>query len=86
MKTVLRVALCAVLILGCKSSSSEMIDLKAQVDDLTHRVKYLEDDLMKADKQLIQQQQSMQEMHDQMRTMATYFDKLQYSQSTATAH
>jgi len=85
MKAVLRVALCVALLLGCKSSSSEMTDLKAQVDDLSHRVKYLEDDLMKADKQLIQQQQAMQEMHDQMRTMETLFDKLQYSQS-ATAH
>lgn len=85
MKTVLRVALCAALILGCKSSSSEMTDLKAQMDDLTHRVKYLEDDLMKADKQLIQQQQAMQAMHEQMRAMQTYFDKLQYSQ-TATSH
>jgi chromosome segregation ATPase len=81
-KKVLWVALCAALILGCKSQSSEMVDLKAQVDDLTHRVKYLEDDLMKADKQMIQQQQAMQEMHDQMRTMQTYFDKLQYSQTT----
>ena len=86
MKTILRVALCAALLLGCKSSSSEMIDLKAQVDDLSHRVKYLEDDLMKADKQMIQQQQAMQEMHDQMRAMQTYFDKLQYSQTTAGAH
>jgi TolA-binding protein len=82
MKTVLRVALCAVLILGCKSSASEMTDLKAQVDDLSKRVKYLEDDVMKADKQMIQQQQAMQEMHDQVRTMQGYFDKLQY-QSTA---
>ncbi|HUJ16191.1 MAG TPA: hypothetical protein VL284_20545 [Thermoanaerobaculia bacterium] len=83
MKTVLRVALCVALLLGCKSSSSEMTDLKAQVDDLSHRVKYLEDDLMKADKQLIQQQQAMQEMHEQMRNMETLFDKLQYSQSGA---
>ena len=85
MKTVVRIALCALLILGCKSSSSEMTDLKAQVDDLSHRVKFLEDDLMKADKQMIQQQQAMQEMHEQMRTMQIYFDKLQYAQTT-TSH
>ncbi len=85
MKTVLRVALCAVLILGCKSSSSEMTDLKAQVDDLSHRVKSLEDELLKAEKQQIQQQQSVQQMHDQMRQMEVYFDKLQYGQTT-TAH
>lgn len=85
MKTVLRVALCAVLILGCKSSSSEMTDLKAQVDDLSHRVKSLEDELLKAEKQQIQQQQAVQQMHDQVRQMEIYFDKLQY-QSTTTAH
>lgn len=86
MKTVLRVALCAVLILGCKSSSSEMTDMKAQMDDLTKRVKYLEDDLLKADKQLIQQQQAMQQMHDQVRQMEVYFDKLQYGQTTTAPH
>ena len=85
MKTVMRVALCAALILGCKASSGEIADMKAQMDDLTKRVKFLEDDLMKADKQMIQQQQAMQEMHEQMRQMQTYFDKLQYGQTT-TAH
>jgi hypothetical protein len=45
-------------------------------------VKVLEDDLLKADKQLIQQQQAMQQMHEQLRTMETYFDKLQYGQTT----
>jgi TolA-binding protein len=82
MKTIFRVALCAALLLGCKASSADA-DMKAQMDDLTHRVKYLEDDLMKADKQLIQQQQAMQTMHDQMREMQTYFDKLQYQQTTS---
>ena len=82
MKTVLRVALCAALVLGCKSSSSEVYDLKMQVDDLSKRVKYLEDDLLKADKQLIQQQQAMQDMHEKMRNIETYFDKVQAGQSS----
>jgi TolA-binding protein len=86
MKTVLRVALCAVLIVGCKSSSSEMADMKAQVDDLTHRVKSLEDELLKAEKQQIQQQQAIQQMHDQVRQMETYFDKMQYSQTATAPH
>jgi len=80
MKTVMRVALCALLIAGCGSKGDA--DLKSQVDDLTHRVKLLEDDLLKADKQLIQQQQAMQQMHEQMRDMQNYFDKLQYGQTT----
>jgi len=83
MKTVLRVALCAVLILGCKSGSSEMADLKTQVDDLSHRVKSLEDELLKAEKQQIQQEQALQKMHDQVRQMEVYFDKLQYQNTTA---
>jgi len=81
MKTVVRVALCALLIIGCGGAGSNS-DLKSQVEDLTRRVKFLEDDLLKADKQLIQQQQAMQQMHEQMRDMQTYFDKLQYNQST----
>ena len=58
MKTVARLALCALLITGCgKGTNARVEELKAQVDDLTHRVKVLEDDLLKADKQLIQHQQ-----------------------------
>jgi TolA-binding protein len=84
MKTILRVALCVGLLVGCGSRGGDA-DLKAQVDDLTHRVKSLEDELLKAEKTQIQQEQTMQQIKDQMRTMATYFDKLQYSQSS-TAH
>ena len=84
MKTILPVALCAALLVGCGSRGAEA-DLKAQVDDLSHRVKSLEDELLKAEKQQIQQQQALQQMHEQMRTMEVYFDKLQYGQTT-TAH
>jgi len=84
MKTIVRVALCAALVLGCGLKGGDA-DLKAQVDDLNHRVKSLEDELLKTEKQQIQQQQAMQQMHDQMRDMANYFDKLQYGQTT-TAH
>ena len=84
MKTILRVALCAALVIGCNLRGGDA-DLKAQVDDLNHRVKSLEDELLKTEKQQIQQQQAMQQMHDQMRDMQNYFDKLQYGQTT-TAH
>lgn len=80
MKAAIRIALCALLIAGCGGAGSNS-DLRSQVEDLTRRVKFLEDDLLKADKQLIQQQQAMQQLHEQMRDMQTYFDKLQYSQS-----
>ncbi len=83
MRTVAGVALCALLITGCGSAktNAQINDLKTQVDDLTHRVKVLEDDLLKADKQLIQQQQALQQMHEQMRTIESYFDKMQAGQT-----
>jgi outer membrane murein-binding lipoprotein Lpp len=82
MKTVARIALCALLISGCGARGSTINDLKAQVDDLNHRVKLLEDDLLKADKQLIQQQQAMQQMHEQLRDMENYFNKIQAGQTS----
>ncbi len=83
MRTVAWFALCTLLIAGCGSSktNAQINDLKTQVDDLSHRVKVMEDDLLKADKQLIQQQQAMQQMHDQMRNMENYFDKIQAGQT-----
>jgi cytochrome c553 len=44
-------------------------------------VKSLEDDRLKAEKQLIKQQQAMQLMHEQMRNIENYFDKMQAGQS-----
>ena len=86
MKTVMRLALCVLLVVGCgKSASSQMEFMKTQVDDLTRRVKQLEDDRLKAEKQLIQQQQAMQAMYERVRNIENYFDKMQVGQ-TATPH
>ncbi len=83
MRTVVCLAVCMLLVIGCGGSKGKTIDeLKTQVDDLTHRVKLLEDDLLKADKQLIQQQQAMQQLHEEMRNMENYFNKLQAGQSS----
>ncbi len=82
MKTAtMRLALCALLILGCKSSASQLNEMRAEVDDLKQRVKVLEDDRLKVEKQVIQNQQAMQAMHEQMRNMEDYFNKLQVGQS-----
>ncbi len=81
MKTAMRVALCAVLLFGCKSSSSQLSEMRAEVDDLKQRVKTLEDDRLKVEKQFIQNQQAMQAMHEQMRNMEDYFNKLQVGQA-----
>ncbi len=82
MKTVARVALCVLLITGCGKGTRGVDELRAQVDDLTHRVKVLEDDLLKANKQLIQHKQAMQQMHEEMQNINNYFDKIQAGQSS----
>jgi outer membrane murein-binding lipoprotein Lpp len=82
MKTLARVALCALLIAGCGKGTRGVDELRAQVDDLTHRVKVLEDDLLKANKQLIQHKQAMQQMHEEMQNINNYFDKIQAGQSS----
>lgn len=83
MKTIATVALCALLVTGCgKSSKAEIYDLKMQVDDLTQRVKSLESQLQEANKQFIRQQQAMQAMHEEMRNIDNYFNKIQAGQSS----
>jgi outer membrane murein-binding lipoprotein Lpp len=75
-------AVCVLLVTGCGGGKGKTVEeLKTQVDDLTQRVKSLEDDRLKAEKQLIQQQQAMQQMHEEMRNMENYFNKLQVGQS-----
>jgi TolA-binding protein len=82
MKTVTPLALCALLLFSCgKSVSGQLGDMNAKVDDLAQRVKTLEDDRLKLEKQMIQQQQALQGMHEQMRNMEDYFNRLQVSQS-----
>jgi outer membrane murein-binding lipoprotein Lpp len=82
MRTVVCLALCALLIAGCGSGKGKSIDeLKTQVDELNRRVKSLEDDLLKANKQLIQQKQAMQLLHEEMKNIDNYFNKVQAGQS-----
>jgi outer membrane murein-binding lipoprotein Lpp len=82
MKTIAPLALCALLLLSCgKTVTGQLSDMNAKVDDLALRVKTLEDDRLKLEKQVIQTQQAMQAMHEQMRTIEDYFNRLQVSQS-----
>ncbi len=82
MKTVAPLALSALLLFSCgKSVSGQLGDMNAKVDDLAQRVKTIEDDRLKLEKQMIQQQQAMQAMHEQMRNMEDYFNRLQVSRS-----
>src|SRR5713226_7516199 len=83
MKTIAPLALCALLLLSCgKTVTGQLSDMNAKVDDLASRVKNLEDDRLKLEKQLIQSQQAVQAMREQMRNMEDYFNRLQVSQST----
>ncbi len=82
MKTIAPLALCALLLLSCgKTVSGQLSDMNAKVDDLAQRVKSLEDDRLKLEKQLIQSQQAVQAMREQMRNMEDYFNRLQVSQA-----
>ena len=83
MKIVARVALCLLLVAGCSGNANQRVDeLQSKVDALNARVKVLEDDLLAANKQMIQHEQAMQMMHDQMKDIQTDFDKIKFGQSS----
>ena len=83
MKNVARVALCLLLVGGCGGGAGARVDeLQAKVDALNARVKVLEDDLLAANKKMIQHEQAMQLMHEQMKDIQTDFDKIKFGQSS----
>jgi|1185.fasta_scaffold873665_2 outer membrane murein-binding lipoprotein Lpp len=84
MKNVARVVLCALLVAGCGGSKAQrsVDELQSKVDALNARVKVLEDDLLAANKKIIQHEQAMQLMHDQMRDIQTDFDKIRLGQTS----
>ena len=82
MKVTVALAMVFLLIAGCGGKGGTRVDeLQTKVDDLTRRVKSLEDELLATEKKSIQQQQALQQMHDRLKTMEGYIDKLQYGQS-----
>jgi outer membrane murein-binding lipoprotein Lpp len=85
MKTLVPLALCAVLLVGCgkdAKTSARIDEMQTKVEVLNQRVKTLEDDLLAARKELVQEQQEMQKVNDRMRDMDNYFNKLQVAQTT----
>lgn len=83
MKIVVRVALCALLVAGCSGANAARVDeLQSKVDALNARVKVLEDDLLAANKKMIQHEQAMQLMHEQMKEIQTDFDKIRLGQTS----
>ena len=79
MKRIGAVALAVFLIAGCGGSKSAvtMADLERSNDDLTHRVKALEDQLLEAQKKQIQQDQAIQAMAQRIRDMENVVNKMQ---------
>ena len=83
MKNVAWVALCVLLVGGCGGNANARVDeLQSKVDALNARVKVLEDDLLAANKKMIQHEQAMQLLHDQMKDIQTDFDKIRLGQTS----
>ena len=83
MKNVARIALCAFLVAGCGGGNAARVDdLQSKVDALNARVKVLEDDLLAANKKMIQHEQAMQQMYQQMKDIQTDFDKIRLGQAS----
>ncbi|MGZ7078842.1 MAG: hypothetical protein ACXVJT_05450 [Thermoanaerobaculia bacterium] len=83
MKNVARVALCVLLLSGCGAKTVARVDeLQSKVDALNARVKVLEDDLLAANKKMIQHEQAMQVMHERMKEISDDFDKIKLGQTS----
>lgn len=77
MKRTILGSLCLLMLLSCGGSPAvTMDDLKKSNDDLSRRVKSLEEQLLETDKKLIQQQQALQAMHERLRDVETSISKI----------
>ena len=77
-RTLTAACLCALLIAGCGGGSAKnMADLQKANEDLTRRVKTLEDNLLESDKKLIQHQQAMQGLNERLRDVETKIQKIE---------
>lgn len=72
-----------VLVAGCGGGSAEQIaDLEKKVNDLTARVKSLEEQQLAADKKTIQHQQALSILNQRLKEQETYIGKLQYGSTS----
>jgi outer membrane murein-binding lipoprotein Lpp len=71
------------LLAGCAGAKTvaRVDELQSKVDALNARVKVLEDDLLAANKKMIQHEQAMQVMHQRMKEIEANFEKMQYGQT-----
>jgi outer membrane murein-binding lipoprotein Lpp len=81
MKNVACAALCVLLLGGCAAKAIARVDeLEAKVKALNDRVKVLEDDVLAANKKMIQHEQAMRGMHERMKEIEVNFEKMQLGQ------
>ncbi len=81
MRNVVGAALCVLLLAGCAAKAIARVDeLQGKVEALNARVKVLEDDLLAANKKMIQHEQAMQIMHERMKEIEADFDKIKLGQ------
>ena len=71
------VLLLALLLTSCGGSKASAVDdLQKKNDELTQRVKTLEDNLFAAEKKLIQMQQAVQGINERVRDMEGVIDQV----------
>ena len=75
------IAVTCMVLAGCGGSDSKIEELQAKNEQLSQRVKLLEDNLLDAQKQLIAHKQAMQTLNTRQREMENYFNKLQAGSS-----
>ena len=83
-----RMAVCAVILVllcGCgdEAAATRAAELQSKIDELSKRVKTLEDQQLTADRKDIQHEQVIRTMNGRLRDMETYIGKLQYGQASA---
>jgi cell division protein FtsB len=77
MKRMIVVSICLLLLASCGGSKGNLDDLQRSNEDLTRRVKLLEDELLQANKKLIQHDQALKMMYERVRDMENAVDKFQ---------
>ncbi|HSP17504.1 MAG TPA: hypothetical protein VLV78_22355 [Thermoanaerobaculia bacterium] len=78
MKRMMAISLCLLFLAGCGAKGGAKVDdLQKANEDLKARVKALEDDLLQADKKLIQHDQALQAMAERLRDMENAVNKMQ---------
>jgi len=67
---------------GGAKVTARLDDLTSKNEELTRRVKNLEDELLAANKKLIQHEQALQQMHEQVRNMENIVNRLELRPTT----